>query len=189
MEACRCKAWNSAIAELECARAELDSASREIWEAASEIQMRMQPGWLHGAKALLLHVVPVAFLFLFLAGSSTSMESFSSLPKPLALESSPSVEWVTADEKALLENLRKNLSQNLASDFPEAGVERIAVGRPAAKNRPLNKAKATGQGNAQIPGVFSQPGVSVVAEDLLSLIQVGQRALRPDGEGLRVERP
>jgi len=189
MEACRCKAWNSAIAELECARAELDSASREIWEAAAETEIRTQPRWLHGSKAVLLHVVPVAFLFLFLAVGSTSMESFSSSPKPLALESSPSVEWVTADEKALLENLRKNLSQNLASDFPEAGVERIAVGRPAAKNRPLNKTGATGQGNAQIPAVFSQPGVSVATEDLLSLIQVGQRALRPDGEGLRVERP
>lgn len=189
VEACRCKAWNSAIAELECARAELDSASREIWEAAAETEIRTQPKWLNGSKAVLLHVVPVAILFLFLAVGSTSMESFSSSPKPLALESSPSVEWVTADEKALLENLRKNLSQNLAGEFPEAGVERIAVGRPAVKNRPLNRTETTGQGNAQIPAVSSQPGVSVAAEDLLSLIQVGQRALRPDGEGLRVERP
>jgi hypothetical protein len=188
MEACRCKAWNSAIAELECARAELDSASREIWDAAAETEIRTQPKWLNGSKAVLLHVVPVAILFLFLAVGSTSRESFFS-PNPLASEPSPSVEWVTADEKVLLENLRKNLSQNLASDFPEAGVERVAVGRPAAKNRLLNKAEATGQGNAQIPAVFSQPGVSVAAEDLLSLIQVGQRALRPDGEGLRVERP
>ncbi|HCU38309.1 MAG TPA: hypothetical protein DGT21_23670, partial [Armatimonadetes bacterium] len=49
MEGCRCKAWNSAIAELECARAELDSASREIWEEASETQIRMQPRWLYGS--------------------------------------------------------------------------------------------------------------------------------------------
>lgn len=188
MEACRCKAWNSAIAELECARAELDSASREIWEAAAETEIRMQPRWLHGSKAVLLHVVPVAILFLFLAVGPTSIESFFS-PNPLASEPSPSVEWVTADEKVLLENLRKNLSQNLASDFPEAGLERVAVGRPATKSRSLNKAEATGQGNAQIPAVLSQPRVSVAAEDLLSLVQVGQRALRPDGEGLRVERP
>jgi hypothetical protein len=188
MEACRCNAWNSAIAELECARAELDSASREIWEAASETQNRMQPRWLYGSKAVLLHVVPVAILILFLAVGPTSMESFFS-PTPLAIETSPSVEWVTADEKVLLENLRKNLSRNLAADFPEAGVERVAVGRPAARSKPLNKVESTGQGKAQIPAVFSQPGVSVAAEDLLSLIQVGQRALRPDGEGLRVERP
>ncbi len=188
MEACRCKAWNSAIAELECARAELDSASREIWEEASETQIRMQPRWLYGSKTVLLHVVPVSILILFLAVGPTSMESFLS-PTSLAIEPSPSVEWVTADEKVLLENLRKNLSQSLASDFPEAGVERVAVGRPAARSKPLNKVESTGQGKAQIPAVFSQPGVSVAAEDLLSLIQVGQRALRPDGEGLRVERP
>lgn len=117
MEACRCKAWNSAIAELECARAELDSASREIWEEASETQIRMQPRWLYGSKTVLLHVVPVSILILFLAVGPTSMESFLS-PTSLAIEPSPSVEWVTADEKVLLENLRKNLSQSLASDFP-----------------------------------------------------------------------
>ena len=188
MEACRCKAWNSAIAELECARAELDSASREIWEEASETQIRMQPRWLYGSKTVLLHVVPVSILILFLAVGPTSMESFLS-PTSLAIEPSPSVEWVTADEKVMLENLRKNRSQRRASDFPEAGVERVAVGRPAARSKPLNKVESTGQGKAQIPAVFSQPGVSVAAEDLLSLIQVGQRALRPDGEGLRVERP
>lgn len=188
MEACRCKSWSSAIAELECARAELDSASRDIWEAAAATEIHTETGWLNGSRAVLFHVLPIAILFLFLAVGPTSMESFLS-HKPLASEPAPTVEWVTADEKVLLENLRKNLSQNLASDFSEAGVERVAVGRQPAKNNPLNKAEATGQGKAQTPAVFSQPGVSVAAEDLLSLIQVGQRALRPDGEALRVERP
>ncbi len=187
MEACRCKAWNSAIAELECARAELDSASREIWEEASETQIRMQPRWLYGSKTVLLHVVPVSILILFLAVGPTSMESFLS-PTSLAIEPSPSVEWVTADEKVLLENLRRTCPKACLG-FSRGRCGKGRSRTPAARRKPLNKVESNRTGKAQIPAVFSQPGVSVAAEDLLSLIQVGQRALRPDGEGLRVERP
>ena len=33
--ACRSEKWDSALAEVECARAELESASEEIWQRAS----------------------------------------------------------------------------------------------------------------------------------------------------------
>lgn len=190
MEACKCKAWNSAIAELECARAELDSASREIWEAVSEAETHPEARWLRSSKGVLLHVVPISMIILLLAVGSTSMESFNP-SRSATLQPRPSVEWVTADEKILLENLRKSLSQNLAQgkDAPEAGVERIAVGRSPSKNRILVQAEPAESPASKISGIFPQRGLSVAAEDLLSLIQVGQRALRTDGESLKVERP
>lgn len=190
VEACKCKAWNSAIAELECARAELDSASREIWQAAAETETRPETRWLRSSKGVLLHVVPISMIILLLAVGSTSMESFS--PQRFAApQPRPSVEWVTADEKVLLDHLRESLSQNPAhgKNAPEAGVERVAVGRSPSKDRPMVQAGPVEGPASNISGILPQRGLSVAAEDLLSLIQVGQRALRTDGESLKVERP
>ena len=188
MEACRCKAWNSAIAELECARAELDSASREIWEAAAAAETGTHARSLRGPRAALLQVVPVAVLILFLAVGPTSMDSTRS-SRSVAFEAAPSVDWVTPDEKILLENLRKSLSGNLAQSAPEGPAERIAVGRPPGKNRLPGPAEAGEPAQSQVPKVAADRGMPVAAEDLLSLIQVGQRALRSDEEALRIERP
>jgi hypothetical protein len=188
VEACRCKAWNSAIAELECARAELDSASRELWDAAAGAEAPRDK-WFRHRKAIILNGIPVAIAILFLAVGPTAIESF----KPAGVVSSnrvPSVEWVTADEKVLLENLRKSLSQRAAEANPEGGLEKIAVGRsPLRRQAQQPQPGLSGNDTALSPSVQAENGLFLKAEDLLSLIQVGQRALRPDGESLRVERP
>jgi len=185
VEACRCKAWSSALAELECARAELDSASREIWEIADGSTTESRKGWSLPPKEPLLHVFVVAVFMLLLAGAPTSVESFNPSP-PVASEPGPLVEWVTADEKALLDNLRKSL----------AGGAAAASANPAASSaRSANKGGVAVQARLAAPSMQEVAPVSprietpVQPEDLLSLIQVGQRALRPDGEGLKIERP
>ncbi len=189
MEACRCKAWTSAIAELECARAELDSAGREIWEAAAETETRPQARGFRPSKSLLLQVVPVTLMFLLLAVGPTSIESFNP-SRTLSLEAGPSVQWVTADERLLLENLRKSLSEGRAGLVAGTGSGKAQPGvAPARRLKGLNPAEAEEPRREAVPPISSRGGVSVAAEDLLSLIQVGQRALRPEGEALHVERP
>lgn len=189
MEACRCKAWTSAIAELECARAELDSAGREIWEAATEEEARSPHRGLRTSKALLLHVIPVTMMILLLAVGPTSIESFNP-SGTLSFETGPSVEWITADERILLDNLRKSLSEGRSATVAASGQEKASTGTPSTRRtKGLSPAEAVESARGPIPPFSSQGGVSVATEDLLSLIQVGQRALRPDGEALHVERP
>ncbi len=188
IEACRCKAWTSAVAELECARAELESASREIWEAALEGESSPRAGRAFVTKAPFLHALPVTVLILLLAVGPTSIESFNPAG-PLVLETGPSVEWLTADERALLENFRKSLSVGTGANTSDPGGETVLsvpfAGRKARKGTP---AEAVEQ-ETGMQAVSPKGTAPIAAEDLLSLIQVGQRALRPEGESVRVERP
>jgi len=183
--ACRCKAWNSALAELECARAELDSASREIWELAEGSTTESRNGWNPLPRGSLVPVLAVTLFILLLAGAPTSTESFNP-SRPVASEPGPLVEWVTADEKALLDNLRKSLA---------GGAAAASASPSASLVRSVNKGGITSQARPAAPPKQEAAPVSprvetpVQPEDLLSLIQVGQRALRPDGEGLKIERP
>ena len=185
VEACRCKAWTSALAELECARAELDSASREIWEIAEGSKTENRSAWSLPAKGTLVHVLAVTAFILLLAGAPTSTESFSP-SRQVALEPGPLVEWVTADEKVLLDNLRKSLAGGAAA----ASASSSATGaRSVNKGGPPYQGKAVTPPQQQAAPITRRAEAPVQPEDLLSLIQVGQRALRPDGEGLKIERP
>lgn len=185
VEACRCKAWSSALAELECARAELDSASREIWEIAEGSKTESRNGWSLFPKGSLVHVFAVTLFILLLAGAPTSTESFNP-SHPVASEPGPLVEWVTADEKVLLDNLRKSLAGGTAA--ASAGPAVSSVRSVNKGGSPLTAKPAASLQQQAVP-VSPRVETPVQPEDLLSLIQVGQRALRPDGEGLKIERP
>jgi hypothetical protein len=188
IEACRCKAWSSAVAELECARAELESASREIWEAAEEGRLGSNGKGASFRPSAFVHAIPVTVLILLLAVGPTSIESFNPA-RPSALENSPSVEWVTPDEKALLENFRKSLSAGSVAVPPGPGAEKAASSLSAGR-KPRGGSPAEALEKSSEPAAISMKGtVPIAAEDLLSLIQVGQRALRPEEESVRIERP
>ncbi len=189
IEACRCKAWSSAIAELECARAELDSAGREIWEEASEAAVSRKPRRFRDFVGVPLQSVIVALLILFVAVGPTSMESFSASRSLSLSQPKPMVEWVTADEKVLLESLRKSLSQSHVQNETVGIAAGTGSGKASVKNRNQAIKGFVEKPVAGLPETSIQRGLSLPAEDLLSLIQVGQRALRSEGEILRVERP
>ena len=188
IEACRCKAWTSAIAELECARAELETASREIWEAVAEGEPLPCKNRTPFPRTAFLHALPVTVIVLLLAVGPTSIESFNPA-RPTVAENAPSVEWVTPDEKALLENFRKSLSAGTAAGVPgskslEAGYA-YPVGKKARKGSPAEALEK----DVAAEGASPKGTVPIAAEDLLSLIQVGQRALRPEAESVRIESP
>jgi len=173
------------LAELECARAELDSASREIWEIAEGSKTESGNGWSLVPKGSLVHILAVTLFILLLAGAPTSTESFNQ-SRPVASEPGPLVEWVTADEKVLLDNLRKSLAGGASTASKGPAVSSVRSVNKGGSPIAAKPAAALQQQAAQVSPRVEAP---VQPEDLLSLIQVGQRALRPDGEGLKIERP
>jgi hypothetical protein len=189
IEACRCKAWTSAIAELECARAELETASREIWEAAAEGEPMPCKNRTPFPRTAFLHALPVTVIVLLLAVGPTSIESFNPA-RPTVAENAPSVEWVTPDEKALLENFRKSLSAGSAAGVPgPKSIEAAGYAYPAGKKARRGSPAEALDRDAASGGASSKGAVPIAAEDLLSLIQVGQRALRTEAESVRIESP
>jgi len=240
-KACSAGSWNSALLDMECAKAELEDVRTEIWsktEGAFEIRPTRR-----GALALKASFLSVVLLF--------------SLAAPLAIQSSrPAssvyrangnvhsgehvLEWVTGDEQAVLAALRKSLSDaNRAwSAAALRGESDMRAGEaasvPGLNNEPLQEVLPEKKSYiARAPSAVERSGVSleagaatlsrrgrtkeqedpaavsarrkndvIVAEDavrpsgatneldaIISLVQIGQKALRERESPIQFQRP
>jgi len=171
MAACGSQKWDSALAEVECARAELESARETIWERASGSPRQFPVGQFF---SLSFRSLSVAILLVMAAALPISTGGYA----PMGVEriSSLRLEWVTTDEQSVLKALRNSLSEmNFArnTEAPEAVVRpKNTVFSGAVRQEPL-KSEAVNPGNPTL-------------EEILALIEIGQRELR--GEGVIIQR-
>jgi len=174
--ACRSERWDSALAEVECARAELESASDEIWQRASGAGEPSRAGRFVGLSFL---SIAMAFLVIMVAAIPISTGGYA--PVGVADTRQLRLEWVTVDEQSVLSALRTSLSEmNLAretlnQDYP---VE-------AAPAAPLPVSQLSGAA----PRIAREEQVAPAGtlDEILTLIEIGQRALR--GEGIIIQSP
>ncbi|HOC82330.1 MAG TPA: hypothetical protein PKI39_04925, partial [Synergistales bacterium] len=95
--ACRSERWDSALAEVECARAELESASEEIWQRASGAGEPNRAGRFVGLSFL---SIAMAFLVIMVAAIPISTGGYA--PVGVADTRQLRLEWVTVDEQSVL---------------------------------------------------------------------------------------
>ncbi len=202
LEAYRHRRHGAALAELESARAELEIAREKLSEemagakTSSPFQTR---------RCCRIAMTALVFL-LALALPTARRADLKELPLFSAdLARRGSLRLVTEEEKALLENLRKTpvtasvpREQELSESFlsPPA-VEAVAV-RVTAKGAEGEKApevpevslppdtsarKSDGGDSDKLKKIESAPSV----EEVLSLLQTGQRALRHPGKGIPIQ--
>ena len=160
--ACRNEKWDSALAEVECARAELESASEEIWERVSGSEKNYPLGRLF---AMSLRSGAIALLVIMAAAMPIS--TISHAPVGIPNSNAVRLELVTADEQSVLSALRTSLSEmNLAREMP-ADETHVPSAVQAATARTERVAIET-------PEERSSRGL----DEILALIELGQRALR-----------
>ncbi len=172
--ACKSGKWDSALAEVECARAELESASEEIWERASGAGNQYPVVRMVG---LSFRSMAVAILVIMMAAIPISTGGYA--PLGVADTRQLHLEWVTADEQGVLSALRTSLSEmNLARDIPHQTSPpetEPRLGPPAMERvAPQIAREETG-------------APAVALDEILTLIEIGQRALR--GEGIIIRSP
>jgi hypothetical protein len=182
IEACRKEKWSNAVADVECARAELEAAREELWSAVSEARSAKETGYLQRALPLSVRSAILAVAVIMAAALPLSTGTV-----PAAMEQAENrviLEWVTSDEKSLLTALRQNLSEmnsarnaGLESANPVSNREEDRqVARVAA---PLRTQRGGVTGQAAPAG--APPGKAEVSiDEILSLYEIGQRALRSD---------
>ena len=174
--ACRSEKWDSALAEVECARAELESASEEIWQRASGSDDPHRAGQFVG---LSLRSLAVALLVIMVAAIPISTGGYA--PVGVADTRQLRLEWVTTDEQSVLSALRNSLSEmnlareNLYQDFPAE----VTPSTPMRKPQPTREASPVAMEENRAP--------AAALDEILSLIEIGQRALR--GEGIVLQSP
>ena len=182
--ACSARSWQSALLDMECAKAELEEARSELW-ARAEGSSRPLPAVRKAGR-----MTVVAVLGLFLVLSVAGPLAVQSVRETVAIASGPSLEWVSTDEKALLSALRRNLSDaNLARLSEEEGVLSPEPGsamaeRPAAVRRNVSAPAERNSGKLQIPSSSGRE-----FDTIITLVQIGQKALRERESAIRFDAP
>lgn len=236
-KACAADSWNSALLDVECAKAELEDVRTEIWSKTEGV-CQVRPT---RRGALVLKASFLSVVLLFSLAAPLAMQS--SRPASSVYQASGNVhsgahvlEWVTGDEQAVLAALRKSLSDaNRAwsaaalrgeSDAVEAASgprmdehllqealpeEKVLVARAPSLSEgsggPPEAATAPRRGRTKdqkepAAGSVVLKNDVAAAEDavrpssaekeldsIISLVQIGQKALRERESPIQFQRP
>lgn len=185
--ACENHKWKSAAAEADCLSAELKQVREELWDQA-ENEFAPQPAYLRFRSCASFSVKSLGIAIIIICFSTFPIAVESGSPQRVAALSTGAegnfeeFTLVTAEEKELLRLLRKNLNES-----------NIAVRAAEMKSPGLKKnftAKAAEKPAAQIPA--ERPTVKrrgenkIKAEDLLTLIQIGEKSLRGSEPAIKI---
>lgn len=163
LKAFRSGYYDNALADMECAWAELESARKELWSEADGSRA-VQPSRAFSKFTAAVFAASVFVLFgaLPLAVSDQTGKALSQMPPE---DDEPLIELVTRDEKALLSSLRKSLSS------ANSGVAELPEPRTAP------------EGRSSRPRKMKDPedeASSIKLDEMIELMEIGQRALRGD---------
>jgi len=184
----------AAMAELACAKAELNMAGEEMWRfcaSKGHHKRAISPWRLLRPAGVLLGLVIVLATALPLSNPPLSKDQGVHIQR-LGFEAPDlRLEFVTEDEGRLLNLLRESLSSTREEQFADFQVsepslsrnekaEMTMPSRPEASSR-----SASGTGEAPVSTETS----SVPLEEFLTLVQVGERALRGENSHIIFEKP
>ncbi|MDL2264025.1 hypothetical protein LJC31_05175 [Synergistaceae bacterium OttesenSCG-928-I11] len=191
MVACRCGSWSSALMEIECMEAETQGFRDDLWKTV-EAEANGYPVRSRISKVFFAaRVAAVSLVFVMAVGLPLSVDQ----DRPFQGFNVESLALLTSTESEILSALRHSLSSAnegrviLSVEIPEERsetsvtqgaamaeeerAEEVPVARPVLRNpapqRPRVEVVA-----AETPQKREGPSV----EEVLSLIQVGERALR-----------
>jgi len=187
--ACRLKKWPEALLEIECARAELETVRSGLWERAEEESLggvRVSPReWVFPFRVAL-----VGGMLLLCAALPLSTEDPGFSAYSVARNSVTVLEFVTPDERDLLRAMRSSLSEwaersesSSGTDVPLRAESTVAA-VPQGAERSVS---ARGTTRVSPPSTLlvvreraeeKEKRGTVPLEDVLALVQKGERALR-----------
>ncbi len=184
----------AAMAELTCAKAELDMAGEEMWRfCASKDRHKkpVSPRRLIRPAGVLLGVVIVLATALPLSNLPLSKDQGGRIQRLGFDAPDLRLEFVTEDEGRLLNLLRESLSSTREEQFADFQVSEpsLSWGKKAEVTTPsgpeASPRSTFGRGEAPISAEAS----SVPLEEFLTLVQVGERALRGENSPIIFEKP
>lgn len=189
--ACDNKKWKSALAEADCLSAELKQVREELWqrsEGESELpaSIRLKQSLSFGLRSLSIAMVIICLSTFPIAVESGSVTQVASVPSKV-FSSPEELTIVTAEEKELLQLLRKNLNDSnvavtaVAHRLPETGktTARALVRTPASAPAPAAPKTAPAPKSKNVP-------TKIKAEDLLTLVQIGEKSLRGSDSAIKI---
>ncbi|MEG1799314.1 MAG: hypothetical protein RR214_03945 [Synergistaceae bacterium] len=180
--ACESRCWDSALIEADCLSAEIHDFREELWTMLQDSASSGGCVFYKSRLAMSFRSVCIALLIVMFSTIPIALES----DKPIvpvakgSFSDTETLNWVTGEEMELLRTLRAELSsKNSQSGFsasaPTVRVAKKVVEKPKVTNTVQQKTERNVPSNA-----------TIAPEYLLSLIQVGEKALRTDAPAIKV---
>ena len=186
IKAYKAGAVESALMDAECAKADMEALRSELWKKVETCQ---------SAPARRFNFFKVAEAFFWAFGimliSATPLALQQDGPaREARAEGNLTLEWVTPDERALLSNLRKSPSEPLAQIItPELAIADSFVA-PAVPARSAGPERHRSPGSPPLRSEQTgqrEPETSLPYDRILSLIEMGGRAMKNETPAIRVE--
>lgn len=183
--ACESKKWKSAVVEADCLSAELRHVREELWEQAEGIKEPTLSEKIRSYVSFNVKSAGIAFAIICLCSFPIAIESGSPntvAALPTGAENKfEEFTLVTAEEKELLQLLRKNLNESnvtiRAADKRTPATTTTLATRVAERPSTNVPVKTERQ--------ISKEG-KIKPEELLTLIQIGEKSLRGDAPAIKI---
>ncbi len=196
--ACAGEAWREALMEAECLEAEVRTTREELWERARALPTERCGRWGAALKGL-----GIAFALSLAVALPVATEIERRVP--VLAEVPGHFEWVAPDEESLLDALRQSLSESnpgrpLSRGIPPspqrgasvAEAEEQGSGGAGAIPRPERERivpRPIGGGAGRDSASGTPQTAAPRVEDILSLVQAGERAIRGSSRVVTILEP
>ena len=187
--ACDKERWDSALVEADCLSAEVREIREDLAHMLENEQTSTAAIFSGSAVTMSIRSIGIALFIVMVSTIPLAVESErpwtpQAVSVPLHNNGEEVLAWVTREEDELLRTLREDLSgQNIgrtaAQGIFSAPAKKGTVARTPEKEIIVSEKPAVRESS-----VRSEAGIS--AEDLLALLQIGEKALRGDTPAIKV---
>lgn len=189
LAACRCGSWSSALMEIECMEAEAKGLRDDLWAAAeAEASGRR----LRSGRARAFFVMRVALITAIFV-VSLSIPLSVDQDRPFRAFDLGTIELLSRSESELISALRQSLSEaNEGRSIvtvevrPAPAPAANARGAASAAERRQERRVRVVRADEQKPTETAEERRSPSIEEVLSLMQIGERALRMPETAVKV---
>lgn len=187
--ACETGRWDSALVEADCLSAEVREIREDLTEKLENGNVATAYIFSRSTVAMSIKSVGIALFIVLVSTIPLAVESerpsaAQSASAPVQTSGREMLAWVTREEDELIRILRADLSgQNAELIQPEKVFSVPTKKRTSVQGKNENIVVSEIPALRNIP-VRSEAGIS--AEDLLALVQIGEKAIRGDAPAIRV---
>ena len=186
--ACETKRWDSALVEADCLSAEVREIREDLTHMLENDAIETERIFSRSAVTMSIKSIGIALLIVLVSTIPLAVEADKpwaeqTVSKPAKSAPQEMLAWVTPEEDELIRTLRADLSGKNAVKQTES------VFLAPAKKRASLQVKKESIVFPEIPitqNIRVKPEVGISAEDLLALIQIGEKALRGDTPAIKV---
>lgn len=186
--ACESKRWDSALVEADCLSAEVRELREDLNHMLENDASEPERIFNRSAVTMSIKSIGIALFIVLVSTIPLAVEAekpwaAQTVSKPAKTTGQEMLTWVTPEEDELIKTLRADLSGKNAAKQTES------VFLAPAKKRASVQVKKDGAivfERTVAPEIRVKSEVGISAEDLLALLQIGEKALRGDTPAIKV---